>query len=178
MGTHGLPQQLCYRPGVMVVAVFSLSSLLFTRCCFVFSRCSGVASFNSAPFFAFKSVFTACGESCSAEFPHEFESSVKLSNVKTSHVTFGSSTLLIALSDVNERRLFTSLSPVLKTVLLSAYSEFKVGLNIFGSSAIVLNVPAGCSPHCIMGIDSNAAFTNPLVKVVKQATHNYDYPTS
>lgn len=148
MGTHGFPQQLCYRPGVMVVAVFSLSSLLFTQCCFVFSRCSEEASFNSAPFFAFKSVFTSCGERCSAEVPHEFESSVKLSNVnvKTSHVTFGSSALPISLSDVNERRLFTSLSPVLKTVLLSAYSGFKVGLNIFGSSAIVFECPRRVFP--------------------------------
>lgn len=144
-------------PGVMVVegmAVFSLSSALLTLCCFEFSRCSGEASFISVAFFAFKHVFSGCGESSSVVSAvdwHEFESSGRLCNVWTSHVVSASSTAPMSFSDENERRLFIPLSPLVVLDFLPESSGFKVGLNIFGSSAIVLNVPAGSCPHCIMG---------------------------
>lgn len=148
MWTHRLYQH--NPPEVMVVediAVFSLSSVLFTTWCFEFSGCS-------AAVFAFSRVFTACGESwaaISAESRREFESSGTLCNVETLHAVFASSSVLTSFSDENERRLFISLSLLLAVEVLSTSCEFKVGLNMFDTSAIVLNVPAGCSSHCIMG---------------------------
>lgn len=134
--------------------MFSFSSVLFTLCCFELSRCSVEASFDSFACFAFKRVFTARGESCSAS-----SASGTLCNVRTLRVIFGSSRVIISFSDENERRIFISLFPLLIMDVFPASFEFDVDLNMLESSAIVLNVPAGSIPHCIMGNDCNAAFT-------------------
>lgn len=155
------------------IAVFSLSSVLFTLCCFEFSICSGEASFNSVVFFGFKRVFRACVESCSpisADHRREFELSGTLCNFETLHAIFGSSAVLISFSDRKERCLCISLPPPLKIDLFPASSEFDVWFNIFRSSAIVFNVPAsaGSFPHCIMGNgDTSLSRSSYVEKIVK-----------
>lgn len=100
-------------------------------------------------FFTFKHVFTSCSAT-SAEGSHEFDSGT-LCNVGTLFIIFGSSGVLISFSDENERRIRSLLSPLFTVDVCSVSSEFDVKLNLFETSAIVLNVPAGCLARCIMG---------------------------
>lgn len=126
-------------------AVFSLSSVLWTQCCLVLLF-SVKASFSSMALFVFKRVFTVGVKDCSAISADE-----SLCNVGALYIIFGSSSVLIPFSDENERRILTLLSPQFKLDVFSVFSEFDVRLNLFETSAIVLNVPAGSLPHCIMG---------------------------